>query len=971
VHQSGSVQEGSGNTIVQICGDGNTVVTGLPHLVLTRYFGRRQIRQELDRLSPYTRSVRLMGRAEEMASLETFLRDNHPILVRVLTGSGGSGKTRVAVELCEKAASEGWNAGFVTRKELRRFHGVQNLREWGWQKPTLIVIDYAAEHAEILREWLDELADRTRPPNHSLRLLLLERDASTETGWWTEIFNSGGYGASSKRALLDPPEPLRLQPVAKAEDRLKLLQATLEAARPGIPVDLAFDDTGVRERVMNEDWRGDPLYLMMAALQIVQGGHARALALGRTDLADGLAQREIGRLHELGRSRSLDPVLVQHLAACVTLAQGADREEFEDFCDQEMVAIHRPHAGGAAQVADLLQEALPQQDRISPVLPDLIGEALVLRALGSNASASAVLRCHKRFGRPVFESVIRCAQDYGEHNPTPLHWIAEIAKSRWNEIDHLAALDSSLPTDSVVLADLSLRVAQRLKELRAADAGSSAQDRAASLNGLAIAYRKVGQREAALQAAQEAVDLYRELATQQPDAFRPYLAMSLNNLANMLSDLGQCEAALRVAQESVDIRRELAAHRADAVRPDLAISLNNLAKMLSGLGQRATALQAAQEAANLYRELAADRPDAFRPYLAISLNNLANMLRDLGQREAALQAAQEAADLHREFAAQRPDAFRPDLAMSLNNLAQMLSDLGQRERALQAAQEAVDLYREFAAKRPDAFRPDLAISLNNLANRLSDLGQREPALRVAQESVDLYRELAARRRDAFRPDLAMSLNNLANRLSDLGQREAALQAAQESVDIRRELAADRPDAVRPDLAMSLNNLANMLSDLGQWEAALQAAQAAAELYREFAADWPDAFRPDLAMSLNNLAIRLGDLGQREAALQAAQEAVDLYRELAAQRPDAFRSYLATSLTVLALRTSELDNAQRALPYAHEAVSTLTPEFLLRPSAHASLLRAMLRGYLSLCETAEQAPDRALLDPILPYFAHEE
>ena len=61
----------------------------------------------------------------------------------------------------------------------------------------------------------------------------------------------------------------------------------------------------------------------------------------------------------------------------------------------------------------------------------------------------------------------------------------------------------------------------------------------------------LGEREAALAAAREAVDLHRELAAQRPDAFRPDLAMSLNNLANMLSDLGEREAALAAAREAV------------------------------------------------------------------------------------------------------------------------------------------------------------------------------------------------------------------------------------------------------------------------------------------------------------------------------------------------------------------------------------------------------------------------------------
>ena len=86
----------------------------------------------------------------------------------------------------------------------------------------------------------------------------------------------------------------------------------------------------------------------------------------------------------------------------------------------------------------------------------------------------------------------------------------------------------------------------------------------------------LGRREDALAAAQEAIDIYRRLAAERPDAFLPDLATSLNNLGNRLSDLGRREDALAAAQEAVDIRRRLAAERPDAFLPDLATSLNNL-----------------------------------------------------------------------------------------------------------------------------------------------------------------------------------------------------------------------------------------------------------------------------------------------------------------------------------------------------------------------------------------------------------
>jgi hypothetical protein len=49
------------------------------------------------------------------------------------------------------------------------------------------------------------------------------------------------------------------------------------------------------------------------------------------------------------------------------------------------------------------------------------------------------------------------------------------------------------------------------------------------------------------------VQLRRQLAATRPDAFLPDLATSLNNLATFLSNLGQREAALAAAQEAVAI----------------------------------------------------------------------------------------------------------------------------------------------------------------------------------------------------------------------------------------------------------------------------------------------------------------------------------------------------------------------------------------------------------------------------------
>jgi hypothetical protein len=149
-----AVADGRNNIIVQIQGDGNSVVPHLPHLTLTRYLTRRQQREsETDLLTPYSMAIPMIGREQQMAELHDWLTSAKPIAIRVLVGRAGTGKTRLALELCDEAVKQQWDAGFVTERELDRFMTQQNLATWGWRRPTLIVIDYAAARARQLHYW--------------------------------------------------------------------------------------------------------------------------------------------------------------------------------------------------------------------------------------------------------------------------------------------------------------------------------------------------------------------------------------------------------------------------------------------------------------------------------------------------------------------------------------------------------------------------------------------------------------------------------------------------------------------------------------------------------------------------------------------------------------------------------------------------------------------------------------------------
>uniref|UniRef100_UPI00102CD6C9 tetratricopeptide repeat protein n=1 Tax=Candidatus Magnetaquicoccus inordinatus TaxID=2496818 RepID=UPI00102CD6C9 len=526
--------------------------------------------------------------------------------------------------------------------------------------------------------------------------------------------------------------------------RRGILSAVLE--RKGSAFNLP-NDSHFNTRLEKLPWGNEPLFLIMAALLAAGGNLSSLLALNRSELVMEMADKELTRLRGFAGRVEEQAEILCRLAACATLTRGLSREQAMELAEAEKKELGYDSAGSKGSFANWLYQALPGQEKnIAPILPDLLGEAVILKQFTNKISPS-VARSFDLAPKNTAETLVHCVQDYCDpshpkQHRQPIDWLAQLISRPALDLEQAMAIANAVPLTSIALKELAVKVRQGIvKRLR------------------------------------------EEIEQEQEETLNPLLASSLNNLGVALNDLGNRKEALAATEEAVAIHRELAAAHPDAFRPDLATSLNNLGIRLDALGRREEALAATEEAVAIRRELAAAHPDAFRPVLAMSLNNLGIRLDAMGRREEALAATEEAVALYRQLAAAHPDAFRPDLAMSLNNLGNLLSALGRREEALAASEEAVVLYRELAAAHPDAFRPDLATSLNNLGIRFDALGRREEALAATEEAVALYRELAAAHPDAFRPDLAISLNFLSDRHHAFEQHREAQLFAQEAVEM--------------------------------------------------------------------------------------------------------------------------------------------------------------------------------------------
>ncbi len=935
-----------------------------PRHAVVGYVGREQI------LGDLANWCEQAGAGGEPAELELWF----------VTGAGGYGKTRLAVEACLEAEARGWTAGLLPPDAGDT--QIQALADWPGR--LLVAMDYAETSPALIGRLVEELAARS--PRPVVRILLLVRRQASKADLIT-LFNERQeeyLGSLLRRASVS-----RLDDADSEVDRLELFGqgmadfGTLAGLPPG----------PMRPVRLRADHFARPLYVLTAAYLARMSPDADVDAMGETGLLRELLSGHEARYWaswDERRKLGLDPEDRRAAVAMAILLTAHG--------DDEALAVARlvPHYGHEPEprlmeIARWLAQLYPPaanggQLVLSPLEPDRLGEVLVgdvlrehtglLAAACDAASDRQLAQALTVTGRiavgnqPIRDQLrIVLDQRLGDYPgrgltadgdellaavvsamtiSQPVHGAADAA-DRFPEV---------LPVWLRPLAAAITELAVDGLRTRAEDDPAVTVELSRMLSNLGVRLAEAGRRDEALTAAQEAVAIRRDLAQASPDAYLPDLAASLANLGNRLADAGRRDEALTTAQEAVGTYRQLAQASPAAYLPYLAASLSNLGIRLAETGHRDEALTAEQEALAIRRDLAQASPAAYLPDLARSLSNLGIRLAETGHRDEALTAEQEAVAIRRDLAQASPDAYLPDLAGSLSNLGNRLADAGRRDEALTTAQEAVGTYRQLAQASPAAYLPDLAASLSNLGIRLAETGHRDEALTAEQEALAIRRDLAQASPAAYLPDLARSLGNLGISLAETGHRDEALTTAQEAVGTYRQLAQASPAAYLPNLATVLSNLSIHLAESGRRDEALTTAQEALAIRRELAQASPAAYLPDLAGSLSNLGIRLAESGRRDEALTAEQEALAIRRDLAQASPAAYLPDLADSLSNLGIRLAESGRRDEALTAEQEALAIRRDLAQASPAAYLpDLARSLSNLGIRLAESGHR--DEAL------------
>ena len=306
-----------------------------------------------DGLSFASRSATLTGRTEEQPALSAFLHSEALFSWWAIVGEAGVGKSRLALESCLDVSAD-WNVGFIRDTDQ------EALLEFVPDRPTLLVVDYAAARAQWLGSLLISLTERSTDDWDQVRVLVLER--TVQAKWYAAATCQDRHHDSLRIMSARYAEPLELKGLSR--DATGLLIAEVVSGSGDPPSSTLIED--LVDRAFELDPAGRPLFSLVAALEFSDpqlGGGSRDTVLR------GLVSRRNAQ------SAADKPVASIVLELAATALGGIDVQGYPTL-----------EAGGVAPFTLPALSDLPTADidrALGGMVPDILGEMWILDELGT------------------------------------------------------------------------------------------------------------------------------------------------------------------------------------------------------------------------------------------------------------------------------------------------------------------------------------------------------------------------------------------------------------------------------------------------------------------------------------------------------------------------------------------------------------------------------------------------------------
>ena len=245
-------------------------------------------------------------------------------------------------------------------------------------------------------------------------------------------------------------------------------------------------------------------------------------------------------------------------------------------------------------------------------------------------------------------------------------------------------------------------------------------------------------------------------------------AASLHNLANIAKDRREYDEARTLYEEALALQKKL------GNSPGIALTLSSLGFLAYLQGKRTDSLALHEESLRLQRELGDRRG------IAASLSHLGIVAEELGNAEQAAAYLEESLTIRREMGDRR------GVAASVGNLGRLAEAGHDLARARSCYEEALAILRDLGDKKV------LAIALNNLGLVHASEGDHARARELLEESLSLLRSLNDR---SSIPSVMRGLGWIASDQND-PERAARLLGASETIRAEAGIPLAAPESER-------------------------------------------------------------------------------------------------------------------------------------------------------------------------------
>jgi tetratricopeptide (TPR) repeat protein len=823
------------------------------------------------------------GRTSKLRELTEHWCSGNGVAVRLMTGEGGQGKTRLARQVTAIMREHGWVVGHlganVTVEQARLvINQVQH--------PLLVVVDYAETRPKVVTTLIAAAAAHQETP---VRILLLARGAGA---WWTSVHAHGGMVADT--AIVEELGPVEEDHCRRPE--LYRSAATCFARRFGqlttnstdwnlIVSALPMTDQDLV--VLDDDRYTSVLSVHMAALADLLQASPHAITMPPDTPAEEILMRHERVYWEMTAADPehgvgfLIPAALDEAVTTATLCSALTENEALSVL-AAVPELESLDAGRLGRTARWLRRVYPapigsywgtlQPDRLGEHLvgsflnsaTERIGEYLTrlvpaMSPAQSRHALTVVGRAHAQHGlqqhldvmltvypNQLMPAAVEVQPQMADPQP-----IAQAIKLGHRAMDDSEAIQQTgwvLQKRSTTLGAYAAQIVAHAAE-HTTDLDSKAEMWARQANYLTEA----GEHHAAMEPARKAVALARWLTDNRSAMYRYRLANCLNIYGRVLADAGDPQP---------DICREALRHL-DMINPS---DLN--------VGEHAVGgLQSVNGTMVIER------------LRATLMGNLSNEHTDPQQ---SLVRAKQALDIRlNQHAADASDA---DLARAHYVYGLRLGDTDQVDEGVKQLRHAVAIYTRLVRKHPDVHRLDLAQTYDALAGLFDRAGQRDDALAAARQAVDLYRALAARLPKAHMANFAHAAAQL-HRIMDSGpdrseaSRRAALDTLIEATVACRAVPARTPHDAE-EYVIALTNLSYELFCAERGGEAVSHIDMAEVECRRLCGMRPEHHDDLLALTLATKALVYARYRPEVHALEGiAAEADNTYQLFSARHPD--------------------------------------------------------------------------------------